>query len=157
VDVILVTTPDFDSIADAYAHMKLAGSAGSPVSPRRGSAVLGETRPPMIGQADGTQNVPATLTVPEPGGARWRLIVNMTEDEWQARDVHERMNKSCERFLGHRIELLGSVPLDSAVRDSAQNSVPFVLSRPGSGAARAVQAIAAELASSERRPQQAIA
>jgi flagellar biosynthesis protein FlhG len=152
-DVIVVTTPDFESTADAYAYIKFARHAGG--SPDEAHLAAPNPADCGEGRVDGERNVPATLAGPAPGGARWRLIVNMAEDEWQARDVHQRLNQSCVRFLGNGIELLGFVPLDSAVRESAQDSAPFVLSRPGSGAARAVQAIAAELAASDRCPQRA--
>ncbi|MGE0759661.1 MAG: MinD/ParA family protein, partial [Pirellulaceae bacterium] len=75
-DVIIVTTPDNVSVADAYAHIKLSLSGA--------------------------------------GSARLWLVVNLA-DEPVARDVHQRIRQSCERFLGHGIDLLGWVPGDRYV------------------------------------------
>jgi flagellar biosynthesis protein FlhG len=93
------------------------------------------------------------LTLPRANSARLWLIVNMADDELQSRSVYQRVRQSCERFLGHGIDWLGFVPHDPMVRDSARMPAPFVLVGPTSGAARAVQSIAAELVAGQRHHQ----
>jgi flagellar biosynthesis protein FlhG len=106
-DVIVVTTPDNASVADAYAHIKLKLSGS--------------------------------------GAAKLWLIVNRA-DEPVALDVHQRVQKSCERFLGHSIRLLGWIPDDSVVSLAARRATPFVLLVPASAASQAAQRVAQELA-----------
>jgi flagellar biosynthesis protein FlhG len=113
-DVIVVTTPDNASVADAYAHIKLTLSGNA---------------------------------------SRLWLVVNMTEGDEQAWDVHQRIRQSCERFLGHSIGMLGCIPRDAAVAAAFQNDAPFVLTHPVAAATQAVQRIAAEFAAGERQRQ----
>ncbi|MGE0757024.1 MAG: MinD/ParA family protein, partial [Pirellulaceae bacterium] len=72
-------------------------------------------------------------------------------DEPVARDVHQRIRQSCERFLGHGIDLLGWVPGDRYVGEAAQQSTPFVLLSPTSAGSQAVHRLAQELAAGDRR------
>ena len=86
--------------------------------------------------------------------ALW-LVVNQSDDD-AALNVHQRIDQSCERFLGFRVENLGAIPDDLAVVESIANGVPFVLAAPSCPAARAVQQLAAELLAKEKsRPAEA--
>jgi flagellar biosynthesis protein FlhG len=85
--------------------------------------------------------------------AKLWLIVNKVAGAEQAQDVHRRIRQSCERFLGHGIEMLGFVPLDGTVGQAAQSESPFVLTSPDGSATQAVQRIAADFAAAERQRQ----
>lgn len=111
-DILVVTTPDNDSITATYTYIKLAISGF--------------------------------------GAARLWLIVNFAE-ETLARDVHQRMCQSCERFLGHGITLLGWMPDVRQVSEAARQRAPFVLAFPDAPASGAVQKLAMELALCERK------
>jgi ATP-binding protein involved in chromosome partitioning len=54
--------------------------------------------------------------------------------------------ESLTRMTGARVPLLGQIPLDTLVREGGDSGVPLVLSGSESGAARALQAIADQLA-----------
>lgn len=73
------------------------------------------------------------------------LLVNRSLNEQQPLDVFQRINQSCQRFLGHGIELLGSVPEDAEVSASAGSQMPLMLANPQGAAARAIQQIALKL------------
>ncbi len=75
-----------------------------------------------------------------------RLVVNRATDERRAMDVHQRINGSCQKFLGFPIRLAGVVPSDPAVNAATLASLPFVLGEPTSPAAIAVERLAASLA-----------
>ena len=56
-----------------------------------------------------------------------RLIVNQASDEASARDVHNRIDRSCRRFLGLGVDFLGWLP-----RNTAHMVAPIVCDEPGS-------------------------
>jgi flagellar biosynthesis protein FlhG len=87
-------------------------------------------------------------------GARdLQLIVNLCPGRRQAADVHCRIHRSCQRFLGVRVALLGQVPEDEQVRRAAGAAVPFVLGSPACPASRAVQQLAATLCAGPQQSQ----
>ncbi|GAA3666628.1 ATP-binding protein involved in chromosome partitioning [Yimella lutea] len=57
---------------------------------------------------------------------------------------------SLSRSVGASVELLGQIPLDTALREGADTGAPVVLSRPGSPAAVALRAIAKGLGTRAR-------
>jgi len=77
------------------------------------------------------------------------LVVNQCHGN-AALDVHQRIDQSCERFLGFRVEHWGAVPEDDAVVESVSSGVPFMLSAPSCPAALAVQRLATELLANDR-------
>jgi flagellar biosynthesis protein FlhG len=78
------------------------------------------------------------------------LLVNRAGSEQQAADVFQRIDLSCRRFLGHGIELLGALPEDEEVVVATQAQSPVVLFRPLAPFTRAVQHIAARLATRQQ-------
>ena len=80
--------------------------------------------------------------------ALW-LVVNQSDHD-AAFNVHQRIDQSCKKFLGFRVENLGAVPHDTSVAESIARGLPFVLAAPSCPASRAVQQLAAELLGRER-------
>lgn len=78
------------------------------------------------------------------------LLVNRCGDERLARDVYQRIDQSCRRFLGHGVEWLGMVPEGDEIESSLRKAVPFVLGSPQMATARAVQKMAQTLVASTR-------
>lgn len=57
----------------------------------------------------------------------------------------EEIARSLTERMGYPVDLLGSIPLDVALRESGDNGIPLVWSDPGSPAARALTEIAAHI------------
>jgi flagellar biosynthesis protein FlhG len=93
---------------------------------------------------DAYARIKLTLTGSDPESQA--LIVNRAESEEQSAEVFGRMNRSCQRFLGHGLELLGFVPDDAEVLAASRVQAPYVQAHPLSLATRATQQIAARLA-----------
>lgn len=73
------------------------------------------------------------------------LLVNRTSDDRQPLDVFKRIEQSCQRFLGHGIQLLGSVADDADIAGCARARTPLMLIKPQGVAAQAIQQIALKL------------
>lgn len=69
-------------------------------------------------------------------------VVNQAANPTVARDVFERLEQSCQRFLGQDIDFGGAVPLDTMLAVAGEARVPAVLRTPTSPAARAIEQIA---------------
>ena len=106
--------------------------------------VIVVTSPDSGSVTDAYARIKLTLSGTSPA-VLW-LVVNLAETEEQAEDVHQRLRQSCERFLGHGIQLLGCVPLDPTIAEADVRSVPFVIECNESIASQAVQRIASALA-----------
>lgn len=65
-----------------------------------------------------------------------RLIVNLAADRSQAEEVHDRLARTCLRFLGRRLALAGHLPPDPRVASAGENGEAFVLALPHCPAAR---------------------
>ncbi len=74
--------------------------------------------------------------------ARARLVVNQARSREEALAVHARVSAVAARFLGAPIALAGWVPSDPAVGRAVRARQPFMISAPGSGAARGIDALA---------------
>ncbi len=118
---IVVTTPEPTAIADAYALIKCVRRGGPQAIARPGDD----------GEAD---------------AERLFLVVNQTVDEHEGRGVGERIDQVSRKFLGRGVGVLGCVPLDAAVARSVRKRVPLLIGEPGSAAASAVHALAAQIA-----------
>jgi flagellar biosynthesis protein FlhG len=75
-----------------------------------------------------------------------RLIVNKTASPQEGKDVERRIEQSVQRFLGRPIAALGCVPCDPSVEQATKAKTPAVLAAPDSPLTRAVEAVAAALA-----------
>lgn len=82
-----------------------------------------------------------------------RLVVNevRTGDGFDGGRVGEEMASACTRFFGIRLELLGSVPEDDAVRLSVRQRRPLYRAAPDSPARHAIDDIAARLLALDHR------
>jgi flagellar biosynthesis protein FlhG len=74
-----------------------------------------------------------------------RLIVNMSEDAKEGREMGKLMANLAKRFLNFHVEYLGHVPRDKNVLKAVTRQSPFVLAFPDSPASRAISEIAAQL------------
>jgi flagellar biosynthesis protein FlhG len=75
------------------------------------------------------------------GVERFRILVNMVEDEEAARDIFSRLHLACEHFLsGVSLDFVSFVPRDPLIRKAVQQQLPFC-SLPGP-ASQAVHDIA---------------
>lgn len=61
-----------------------------------------------------------------------------------------RVAEALTRVLGAPVPLLGQVPIDAELRESGDNGIPLVLSRPDSAAAQALRSIADSLGTRAR-------
>lgn len=73
------------------------------------------------------------------------LVVNQAMHEREALEVHGRIDRVCERFLGRRIGLAGWAPQDKRVPESVRAREPFSLRHPNCGASKRVAALAAHV------------
>jgi flagellar biosynthesis protein FlhG len=82
---------------------------------------------------------------------RIRLVVNQTHHAGEGRAIRGQLQQVVDRFVRNdadvplKLELLGDVPTDPAVRDAVQKRRLLLDAYPGAAAAQAVMAIAARL------------
>lgn len=69
------------------------------------------------------------------------VVVNRVPDEALAMAAWERFRGAAQKFLAQEPELIGWVPMDTAVSLSVQERRPVVLSRPDSDAAKAFERV----------------
>ncbi|MCZ6597404.1 MAG: P-loop NTPase [Planctomycetota bacterium] len=114
--VIVVTTPEPAALTDAYGVIKALDSYAQGAQGRRGE-------------------------VPTP-----EVFVNFAADLAEARRVAGRLRTTAERFLARSPRFVGWLPRSRTVLASALEQKPFVLSDPGSLAARCLRSLAQRLA-----------
>lgn len=73
------------------------------------------------------------------------LLVNQSESELLARDIHARMDRSCQRFLGVPVAFAGWMPQVNQHASTAK--APWLLAQPASAAARQIETLSARLLS----------
>ena len=71
-------------------------------------------------------------------GNHFGIVLNCVQDEEEASQIFHTLNRATERFLGLRLNYLGAVPLDPAVKKAVRDQAPFLNSAPQSRAAQAV-------------------
>jgi len=76
-----------------------------------------------------------------------RLVVNKASEQQVADDVYRRIDTSCQRFLGLRVDGLGYIPTADCVDVAASAAVPFALSTHESAATAALERMATRLVS----------
>ncbi len=74
-----------------------------------------------------------------------KVIMNMVEDEAEARAVCARVSSVCQEFIGRSLEYAGCVRMDPRATDFIRKREPFVLGNPALAASQDVKAIAAHL------------
>ncbi len=72
---------------------------------------------------------------------RVQLCVNMCTSEAEAMEVHDRIRRSTQRFLGFDLPLCHWLPTDANVVAAGRQGVPFVLSPNGATASESLAAI----------------
>ena len=77
---------------------------------------------------------------------KFKLIVNMCQNEYDSKKVYEKLSILAEDYLGVRVEFLGFIPFDDLVRFSVKERQPFVLKYPFSAASQSMREIARTIA-----------
>lgn len=78
-----------------------------------------------------------------------KIVANRVESENEGRNLYEKLNAVVSKFLGIKLEYLGSVPQDSSVRKAVMKQKPVTIVYPASSAARHFKRIAADLLGNE--------
>jgi flagellar biosynthesis protein FlhG len=78
------------------------------------------------------------------------LVINQSENEAAALDVHRRMDRSCRRFLARAIDFSGWLPVVD--RQAGATPVPWVLRQPPPTAAAQIERMAGQLLSGQDDP-----
>lgn len=73
---------------------------------------------------------------------RFRVVANMTRSPEEGRNLFNKLNTVCERFLDVSLQYLGQVPFDDNMRKAAQHRQCLLEYASGTKAARALRAIA---------------
>ncbi len=81
-----------------------------------------------------------------------RVLVNQVTDLALADHVHDRLNISCQRFLGMSVLDTAHVPVYPHAAGSSELGVPLMIQSPTSEAARAIDRIAVQLALTAQPP-----
>lgn len=71
-----------------------------------------------------------------------RLLINMVRDDTEAKQVFERIDKVCERFLRMRPRYAGFIMHDPRVTQAVRRRRPFVLDAPHCDASRCIAQLA---------------
>lgn len=79
------------------------------------------------------------------------LLVNNVIDNDDANDISYKLNLATEKFLKLRIEVVGYIPYDRAVRNSVLKQEPFILSVPDSEASKALSRLAKKIMKRNKR------
>ena len=81
------------------------------------------------------------------GVDKFHIVVNMAKNEKSAKDIFAKLYNACDHFLtGVSLDLVGTIPLDPAVRQAVIQQQPFCSLTPDAEASRAVHGIARNLA-----------
>lgn len=75
----------------------------------------------------------------------FKLIVNMAQNENEAKRIYERISLLAEEYLSVRIEYIGCIPYDDAVKNSVRERVPYVQKYPFSSASHGMREIARQI------------
>lgn len=73
------------------------------------------------------------------------LLINASDSDEEAREVHQRMDRACRQFLDFGLPLAGIVPRDDAVRRAVKARLPYVILEPSSAPSRSIQRLATKL------------
>ena len=83
----------------------------------------------------------------ERGVTRVQVIANMVRSPQEGRNLHDKLSRVCERFIGDvSLNYLGAVPQCDWLRMAVQRQQAVVLAYPGSPSARALTEIAQRIA-----------
>lgn len=79
-----------------------------------------------------------------------KLIINRIHEEEEFKEVAEKLNQTTKKFLDLKIDSLGYIYEDKAVREAVQRQEPFVLADKESPAARCIFEIVKSLLSGDK-------
>ena len=80
---------------------------------------------------------------------RFRLIVNMAEDQKEAKAVYQRLSTAMGHFLNLGVEYLGFIPRDEKLSEAVRRQKPLAELWPSSPAAKSLREIARTLGDEE--------
>ncbi len=131
-DVVLIDTP-----AGISKNVQYWTSSAAEV------VIVTTPEPAAMADAYATMKVLAQTVREE----KFRLIVNMARNDEEGLKVYDRLATLADEFLGVKVEYLGCVLFDDAVRGAVRERVTYVQRYPFSAASRGMRAIAAQLVS----------
>jgi flagellar biosynthesis protein FlhG len=76
---------------------------------------------------------------------RFRVVANMTRTPQEGRNLFNKLNTVCDRFLDVSLQYVGFIPFDENVRKSIQKQKPFLQYAPNCKASIAIRGIAKEV------------
>ena len=109
------------------------------------SDVVIVTTPEPTSLADGYATM--KIVQQKTGQARFKLLVNMVKDEAEALRVYERISSLADEHLGVRVEYIGHILYDEAMKRSVRERVPCVQRYPFAESSACLRNIAKLLAS----------
>jgi flagellar biosynthesis protein FlhG len=74
---------------------------------------------------------------------RFRVLVNMTHSDHEAREIFARLLRTTDRFLDVALDFVGVIPFDRCVAQAARRRAPVVTAYPASPAGTAFKRLAA--------------
>jgi flagellar biosynthesis protein FlhG len=134
-DVVLIDTP-----AGVSRSVQAWTSASAEV------VIVASPEPTSLADAYATMKILNQTTREK----RFKLVVNMARGEDEALRVYERLSSLAEEYLDVRVEYLGCVPFDEAMRKAVRERVPCVQRYPFSPAAANLRQMARQLACEPR-------
>jgi len=78
----------------------------------------------------------------EHGVQRFRIVANMTRNPQEGRNMFNKLNSACERFLEVSLQYTGNIPFDENVRKSVKKQKSLMEFSPQSKAAQAIRVLA---------------
>lgn len=81
----------------------------------------------------------------EYGMYRFRVIANMTRTLQEGKNLFNKLNTVCERFLDVTLQYVGQVPFDENVRKAVQKQTPLLDYAPNCKAALAIKSLAQQV------------
>lgn len=103
--------------------------------------ILLVTSPDAVAVMD-TYSLVKTLLSRQPIARPLGLVVNQADDDACAADVHRRIDRSCQRFLGVSPEFAAALPIDPAAAAAARSQSPLALQSPAGPLAAAIEQLA---------------
>lgn len=85
--------------------------------------------------------------------AKISCIINEVKNESQAREVYAKFHTFVSLYVGGKPKLLGCIAKDESVQKATESRTPFVLSEPGSKAARNMDGVARKIANLPPSPE----
>ncbi len=80
----------------------------------------------------------------------FKLVVNMVRNEEEGLRVYDKLSTLADEFLNVKVEYVGSIPFDDAMRASVRERIPCVVRYPFSQSARGVRTVANQLLASQK-------